>query len=57
MTRRHHRCRTRKDRPVSSRTATVSPLVRHGKGFGGEPHVYQQSIKLRFAQAARLSLL
>lgn len=34
MTRRHHRCRTRKDRPVSSRTATVSPIVRHSKGLG-----------------------
>jgi hypothetical protein len=33
MTRRRHRCRTRKDRPVSSRTATVSPIVRHGKGL------------------------
>jgi hypothetical protein len=35
MTRRRHRCRTRKDRPVSSRTATISPVVRHGKGLGG----------------------
>ena len=33
-TRRHHRCRTRKDRPVSSRTATVSPIVRHSEGLG-----------------------
>jgi hypothetical protein len=35
MTRRHHRCRTRTDRLVSSRTATVSPTVRHNKGLGG----------------------
>jgi hypothetical protein len=35
MTRQHHRCRTRKDRPVSSRTANFSvPIVHHGKGLG-----------------------
>jgi hypothetical protein len=34
MTRRHHRCRIRKDRPVSSRTATVSLIVRHSQGLG-----------------------
>ena len=39
MTRRHHHCRTRKDRPVSSRTVTVSPIVRHGKGLGELSHL------------------
>lgn len=34
MTRRHRRCRTRKGRPVSSRTATVSLIVRHSQGLG-----------------------
>jgi short subunit dehydrogenase-like uncharacterized protein len=48
MTRRHHRCRTRRDRPVSSRTATVSPIVRHSKGLGETsrlPTVHQTALR------------
>ena len=36
MTRRRHRCRTRKDRPVSSRTATVSSHHAPWQRVGGE---------------------
>jgi hypothetical protein len=34
MTHRHHRCRTRKVRPVSSRTTLPVTIVRHGEWVG-----------------------
>ena len=57
MIRQRRRYRTRKHRPVQRRTGMAGHTRATVKGKDVGSHIDQQGIKLRFAQAAGLSLL